>query len=343
VSLLVCVFKGTGIKSSNFVTVLSGNGIQTKQANAWTGDCPTVPMLGVCQDQSPNIRHALARQVNIDKLVVECQVLGLRKPRFNVDLLSKLEFCGFKKTVKLDPRFDEKVIFSFRRIHLALSNGPRRSNIPTFRVQVNPSYFVDFESLTYFYYFSMPGFNPSLARITTLDVSIDFMEPISSVRKRLQVSGYQRLELKYSREQTLSFFFGNNPLFRLYDKGEELRLGKGWLTRLEIHAKGSELPVRTYSDLPKLSDLSIFKRIKLVDLAAPKKRSKVLSDFLSYYHRRGYEPAHFEFRQSGNFKRDIGRHLKIANIETVDQRVQEGLKGFWGTFNGLGDSIASGN
>jgi len=132
-----------------------------------------------------------------------------------------------------------------------------------------------------------------MSKITTLDVSIDFKEPISSVRKRLRVSGYQRLELKYSREQTLSFSFGKNPLFRLYDKGEELRLGKGWLTRLEIHAKGSELPVRAYADLHKLPHLYLFKRIQLVDLVAPKKKSKVLMDFLAYYNRRGYEQAHF--------------------------------------------------
>jgi len=296
---------------------------------AWLGERPIVPMLGISQDQSPNIRLTLARQVNIDKLVVECQVFGLRKPRFNVDFLAKLLACGFKTTLKLDPRFDEKEVLSSDPIHLALSSGPRRSNIPAFRIQVNPSYFENFESLTNFFYFAIPGFNPSLARITTLDISIDFREPISLVRKRLRVSGYQRLELKYSKEQTLSFFFGNNPLFRLYDKGEELRLGKGWLTRLEIHAKGSELPVRAYTDLPKLPQLSLFKRIQLVDLVAPKKKSKVLMDFLAYYNRRGYEPAHFEFRESGNFKRDISRHLKIAKIETVDEIAQEGLQAFF--------------
>jgi hypothetical protein len=283
----------------------------------------------ISDDKRLSIKQSLTRQVNIDKLILSCRVSGRNCPPFNDDFLAQLHSLGFKSRWIPDGRYDDSCALSFGRINITLARKPRWPSFATYSVQLNPSYFLDFQQLTKFLSLAMPGFDPHQTRITALDVAVDFGEPISSFRKRLQISGYQRLEIKYSREQTINLYVGNNPLFRLYDKGEELRQGKEWLTRLEIHTEGTQVPIRIYNDLHSLVRLNPFKRVRLVDLTVPKLKSKVLNDFWAYYTRRGYEPAHFEFRRFRNYQRDIGRHLNELKIQTLNSLVVEGFKAFF--------------
>jgi hypothetical protein len=262
-------------------------------------------------------------------LSVSCWTASLGKPAFQAAFISQLSHLGFKPRRILDGRFDEAREWSFEAIHVALFCKPRWPKFPAYVIRLNPSYFGSFTDLTCFFSLAIPGFDANRTKITVLDVSLDFREPLPTFRQRLRVKGYHRLECKFSREATLSLYLGDNPLYRVYDKGLEQHLGKGWFTRLELHTEKTHIPIRTFADLPKLPSLELFKSVRLEELNEPIAKSKLLRDFWCLYQRLGFEPAHFEFRRHRNYRRDIGRHLKVLKTESVDHFVRKGLQAFF--------------
>ena len=217
-----------------------------------TTEPPKIATLEIKDEGLPYIRHTYARRCNIDGLRLSISGGGQETPRISDHFLSNLGSIGFKHRRTFQGPYDEQQQFSSGRISIWIARRPRFTTLPPITVQINPAHLSDFRALQVFLEKLVVPFIPCNTKVTELDISLDLVMDIRELLSCFMFVDIRRLETRDSNHKTMSIYFGANKQLIVYDKGEELGLRKGQITRLEMHFEKSDVPCRTFANLPRL-------------------------------------------------------------------------------------------
>lgn len=174
------------------------------------------------------------------------------------------------------------------------------------------------------------------ARISRMDLTVDYLEPWSKVVRGLSIE-HKRKRVQYlehSGQRTGIQAGSGSQVIVVYDKRAESKLDHD-ITRIELQLKGKELPIRTFKDLSQLPDRlknsNLFSGIILNEISITELRGdnplrlKRLGELTALLEHEGYFIARKKLNSSNNFNRD---YAPLLNIRMWDRQPQEVIEKF---------------
>ncbi len=226
------------------------------------------------------------------------------------------------------------------------NRSPMRPHISPRAIELNPSKWHSLEEIES----AISGFiELEDAVVDRLDLAVDLKEPLESILGGLRIKHKQCSEEINSKQrrrgQITGFYFGRKPnLVCVYDKAYQLKTlrtatkiqgaDEGVCTRIEVRLFGKAVVTPKLSDISTYLELNPFANLEFFELPSEMKTLKG-QRFLERAKHIGFHDAYFEFNEDGNFKRTIGKQLRVRPLS---YQLHEVLKGELRNFIGSGES-----
>ncbi len=256
----------------------------------------------------------------IDKLE-----LSLVVPINRADIEAKTE--GISRETRLRDKRWYLEIEKGMGIYLYLGHP---DNVELSRLITRPSAFKTFgEYQSYLYkYFGRERI--SSARITRMDLTVDYLLPWESVVKGLDIKNKRKRVqyMEHSGDRTGIQVGSSGEVIVIYDKGAEAKLNQE-ITRIEMQLKGRKVPIRYFSDLNLLVERversKLFGDVILNDISFTElmemgpSRLQRLDELKALVKHEGFFIARKKLNTSNNFNRDYVPMFKMVLWEKQPQ------------------------